>query len=121
MRTTGKPLVVVAEPHHEIADALQDVVILAGCVPVMASDCESISELHALPAAIVVRVATEMPMTSPHLSLRQFGRTKRTLVVALASSHADATEAERLGCQVIARAPRQVQVLYEVLTQLSSR
>ena len=111
----------VAETHHEIADALQDVVILAGCIPIIVSEGESMGERPALPEAIVVRVATEMPMTSPHLNLRQFGRTERTLVVALASSDADVAEAERLGCQVIARAPRQVQVLYEALTQLSSR
>ena len=121
--TAEGPLVVVVEPHREIADALQDVVTLAGCVPVMASHCESVRELNldSLPAAIVVRVATEIRTMSPHFGLEHFSRTDEPLIVALASSDADVAEAERLECQVIARAPNQVQALYNALTQLASR
>lgn len=120
MTATPSPLVVVAEPHHDMADALQDVVTLAGCVPLMVSGCESVPELNSAPAAIVVRIATEMP-TSPHLGLERFSLTGRPVIVALASSDRDVAEAERLGCEVIARAPHQVQALYEALTQLASR
>lgn len=118
--TAQSPLVVVAEPHHEIADALQDVVTSAGCVPVMVSGCESVHDLDSAPAAIVVRIATEMPM-SPHLGLEHFSTAGRPVIVALTSSDEDVAEAERLGCEVIARAPHQVQALYEALTQLASR
>jgi hypothetical protein len=41
--------------------------------------------------------------------------------VALASSDADVAEAERLECEIIARAPHQVQMLYDVLKELASR
>jgi len=71
------PPVVVIEPHRQVADALQDVVTLADCVPVMASHCESVTD-------------------------------------------ADVAEAERLECQVIARAPNPVQA-YGALTQLALR
>jgi len=121
IRTAEGPLVLVIEPHREIANALQDVVTLAGCVPVMASHCESVRELDSLPAAIVVRIATEIRMMPPHFGLEHFSRTDQPLIVALASSDADVAEAERLECQVIARAPNQVQALYKALTQLASR
>jgi DNA-binding NtrC family response regulator len=114
-------LVVVAEPHQDIADALQDVVALAGCVPIVVSRYESVSDLQSVPAAIVVRVAMEMPMMSPHRGLQESSLTQRPLIVALASNDADVAEAERLGCEIIARAPHQVQALYQALTRLSSR
>ena len=119
--TAESPHVVVAEPHREIAQALQDLVTLAGCVPVMVSDCESVRELSSLPAAIVVRVATEISISSPHCGLERFSRADRPLIVALASSAADVAEAERLECQVIARTPNQVRAVYEALTQLALR
>jgi hypothetical protein len=115
-----RPTVVIAEPHHEIAHALQDVVALAGCVPVIVSNFESMRMLDVQPVAIVVRVATEMPLMSPHLGLRDLGRRGRPLIVALASNEADVAEAERLDCEVIARAPHQVQALYDALTRLAS-
>jgi hypothetical protein len=111
---------VIAEPHHEIADALQDVITLAGCVPVTVRRCESVHELHERPTAIVVRIATDVPSVSPHRGLEGLDRTGRPLIVALASSDADVAEAERLECEVIARAPHQVQALYEALMQLDA-
>jgi hypothetical protein len=115
------PTVVIAEPHHEIAHALEDVVTLAGCVPVTVSQFESVKTLDTQPVAIVVRVATEMPLVAPHRGLEGLARGRRPLIVALASSDADVVEAQRLDCEIIARAPHQVQILYDVLTQLASR
>jgi len=114
-----RPTVVIAEPHQQMAGALEDVVTMAGCVPVIVNRCESVMTLSAEPAAIVVRVATEMPLVSPHLGLAQLGRGRRPLIVALVSSDADVAEAERLHCQVIARAPHQVQTLYDTLVRLA--
>ena len=113
-----RPTVVIAEPHQGMAGSLEDVVTLAGCVPVIVNRCESVKTLGAEPAAIVVRVATEMPLVSPHLGLAQLGR-RRPLIVALVSSDADVAEAERLRCDVIARAPHQVQTLYDTLMRLA--
>jgi hypothetical protein len=115
------PTVVIAEPHQEMAGALEDVVTMAGCVPVRVSRCESVRILSPEPAAIVVRVATEMPLGSPHLGLEHLGSGRRPLIVALASNDADVAEAERLHCEVIAREPHQVQMLYDTLLELASR
>lgn len=118
--THAGPTVVIAEAHYEIAHALEDVVTLAGCIPVTVSDFESVRTLDCHPIAIVVRVATEMPLMSPHRGLEAFDH-GRPLIVALASSDADVAEAQRLDCEIIARAPHQVQTLYDVLTELASR
>jgi hypothetical protein len=115
------PTVVIAEPHHEIADALGDVVRLAHCVPVTVNHFDAVHELRSWPAALVVRVSTELRSMSPHIGLDHLARTRRPLIVALAWSEADVAEAERLECDVIARAPRQVQAVYEALTRLASR
>lgn len=112
-----QPMVVIAEPHRAIADALQDVVTLAGCAAVIVDTVEAVRAFRS-PAVLVVRIATEMPLMSPHRGLEHLARTERPLVVALASSEADVAEAERLACEVIACAPRQVQALYETLRQL---
>jgi hypothetical protein len=113
------PVVVIAEPHHEMSDALEDIVTLAGCIPVTVSGFESLDGVLSSPAAIVVRVASETPLVSPHQGLEHPGP-RRPLIVALASTDADVAEAERLQCEVIARAPYQVQALYDALTQLAA-
>jgi DNA-binding NarL/FixJ family response regulator len=111
-------IVVIAEPHRAIADAVQDVVTLAGCVPVIVDTVEAVRAFHSPPAAMVVRIATEMPLMSPHRGLEHLARAERPVIIALTSSEADVAEAERLACDVIARAPHQVQALYETLRQL---
>jgi hypothetical protein len=110
--------VVIAEAHYEIAHALMDVVTLAGCVPVTVTHVDSVRTLEVQPAAIVVRVDRVL---SSHRGLENFVRGRRPLIVALASSDADVAEAERLNCEIIARAPHQVQMLYDVLKELASR
>jgi hypothetical protein len=117
MRNTAHT-VVVAEAHYEIAHALMDVVTLAGCVPVTVTHFDSVQTLDVQPVAVVLRVD---PLLSPHRGLENFARGRRPLIVALASSDADVAEAERLECEIIARAPHQVQMLYDVLKELASR
>jgi DNA-binding NtrC family response regulator len=119
-RRMHQPTVAIAESHHEIADALEDVVALAGCVPVTVNSIEALQDMRSTAAAIVVRVATEMTDSSPHLVLQELALSTRPLVVALTSSDADVAEAQRLHCEVVLRAPHQVQGLYETLQDLAS-
>jgi hypothetical protein len=114
----GKPIVVIAESHRAIADTLRDVVLLAGCAPVIIDSAEAVRNCPSPPTAIVIRVATEMPLMSPHLGLERLAQAERPMIVALTSSDEDVAEARRLQCEVIARAPYQIQALYETLTKL---
>ena len=116
---TRRPVVVVAEPYHPIANALQDVVALAGCVPVVVSGTQGDCELRSRPAAIVVRVDTALSR-SPHVTLADVRGDTPPLIVALASNEEDAAEAKRCGCQVIARPPNQMKALYETLRRLAA-
>ena len=113
------PTVVIVESHVWLADVLHDVVILAGGVPLTVGDVESVRELRARPAAMVVRIVTETPVISAHVSLAQFAGADRPFIVALTSTDADVAEAERLQCEVIAHAPHQVRGLYDALIKLA--
>jgi hypothetical protein len=117
MRTAAHT-VVIAEAHYEIAHALMDVVTLAGCVPVTVTHVDQVLALDVQPVAIIVRVDL---LLSSHRGLEHCARGRRPLIVALASSDADVAEAERLECEIIAREPHQVQMLYDVLKELASR
>jgi len=112
------PTVVIVEPYKDFAAALQEVVALAHCKPVTIGNVAGLSELSKPPAAIVVRVATNLPFESPHAGLDDMHPDKRPLVVALTSSDADVAEANRLGCEVVLREPQQVRGLYDALTHV---
>jgi hypothetical protein len=113
------PTVVIVEPYKEFAATLQEVVALARCHPVTIADAAGLTDLAQPPAAIVVRVATNLPFESPHAGLAEMPRVRRPLVVALTSSDADVEEAERLGCELVLREPQQVRGLYDALTQVA--
>ena len=83
------PTVVIVEPYRDFANALQEVVALAHCHPVTIADAAALNQLAHPPAAIVVRVATNLPFESPHARLADMPRGHRPQVVALTSSEAD--------------------------------
>jgi hypothetical protein len=111
------PVVVVIEPDRELAVALQEVVTLARCRP-MTMPVDDVEQLASPPAAIVVRMATRMPLApaSPRLKSAD-GSAPR--VLALASNDTDVAEAERLGADVILREPHQVRALYDALVDIA--
>lgn len=115
------PTVVIVEPYKDFAAALQEVVSLARCQPVTVANIAGLSELPKLPAAIVVRVATNLPFESPHAGLGDMPRDQRPVVLALTSSDADVAEATRLGCEVVLREPQQVRGLYDALTSVAGK
>jgi hypothetical protein len=116
----SRPTVVIAEPHHGIACALEDVVTLAGCVPITVRGLDSVSALDCRPLAIVLRIATEMSFAARDGDLLSATRGAHPPIVALASTEADVAEAARLDCAVIAQAPHQVRMLYDTLLHLAS-
>jgi hypothetical protein len=121
--STGRdaPTVVIVEPYRDIATALEEIVSLARCIPLTVGAVEEPAALlQERPAAIIVRVATDLSFRSPHAGLTRWPPSMRPMVVALASTDADVAEAERLGCDVILREPKQVQQLYETLAHVAA-
>jgi hypothetical protein len=117
----GVPTVVIVEPYRDIAIALEEVVSLARCTPLTVGAVEEpASLLQERPAAIIVRVATDLSYRSPHAGLTRWPPSMRPMVVALTSTDADVTEAERLGCDVILQEPKQVRQLYDTLTNVAA-
>jgi hypothetical protein len=110
--------VAIVEPYPDLAAALQEVVALANCHAVTMTNAGALSELPHPPAAIVVRIATNLPFESPHAGLEDLARTNRPVVMALASTEADVEEAQRLGCEIVLREPQQVRGLYDALTEV---
>ena len=113
----GPPIVVVIEPDRELAVALQEVVTLARCRPVTLVHVEDLKQLA--PAAIVVRMATNLPLASVRPGLKDLAGSAATKVLALASNDADVAEAERLGSDLILREPHQVRALYDALVEIA--
>jgi hypothetical protein len=112
------PTVLIIEPYRDLATAIEEVVTMAHCTPVTVSSGQGMADLSDTPAAIVVRVTTNVAFDSPHESLRQIPREHRPRVVALAVTDEDVLEAERLQCDVVLRTPRQMQGLYDTLMHL---
>lgn len=116
------PNVLIIEPHREMAAALQEVVTLANCTPMTVTTCDEIMRLPHLPAAIVVRILSHTTgVEAPHECLHRLPREQRPMIVALTSSDDDVMEAERLGCEVVLRAPKQVRGLYDALSRVGQR
>src|SRR5687768_8668967 len=113
------PIVAIFEPERERATALQEVVSLARCTPITVFVAEELTGFPAPPAAIIVRVAMNRPLGSPHTELERLPFSSRPKVLALASSEADVAEAQRLGCDVVLREPHQVRALYDALTDIA--
>jgi len=114
------PMVAVIETQRDLATALEEVVSLARCTPISVPDVSGLTDLPSPPAAIVVRIATNMPFGAPHAGLEDLPAVDRPKVLALVSSDADVTEAQRLGCDLVLREPHQVRALYDALTAVAA-
>jgi hypothetical protein len=121
--TAGRdaPTVIIVEPYRDIAIALEEIVSLARCTPLTIGAVEEPAALlQERPAAIIVRVATDLSYRSPHAGLTRWPAAMRPMVVALVSTDADVAEAERFGCDVILQEPKQVRQLYDTLAHVAA-
>lgn len=111
-----RPLVLIIEPRREVADALQDVLLSARFNVRVVSHLERLTDLVDPPAAIVVRIAFEG--TEPaHAAIARLPAIHPP-IVAIAWEPAEIEEAERLKCDVVLHAPRDVSRLCEALTRV---
>jgi hypothetical protein len=115
------PHVLIIEPQREMAAVLREIVVIANCTPLLVATWDEIQRLSPVPAAIVVRVLADSGAGAPHECVRRMPRADRPVVLALTATDADVTEAERLGCDVVLRAPKQVRGLYDTLSRMGRR
>jgi hypothetical protein len=111
------PTILIIEPRREVADALQDVVMSAHYLPVVRPSMQRLTDLGFTPAAIIVRVTFEGITEPPHAAIAELPL-NRPPVIGIAWGEAEVTEAKRIGCNVILRAPDEVSRLLDTLTRL---
>ncbi len=99
-----RPSILIIEPRREVAAALEDVVNSANYVAVVMPHLERLTDLHIMPAAIIVRVTFETVSEPAHFFIERMP-SDRPPVVAIAWEDADVAEAARLKCDVVLRAP----------------
>lgn len=114
------PTIAIIERRQEFAVALQEVVALARCTAVTLDDFEELTQLPSPPVAIVLRMAANRSLGRARLLLETLTAAGRPKVFALAWTDADVAEAERLGCDVVLREPRQVRALYDALVAFAA-
>ena len=110
--------VLIIEPRHEVAAALEDVINGANFVAVVRPHLEELSDLGVRPAAIIVRVAFEGSGEPPHEAIKRLP-IDHPPIVAIATNGQAAIEAERLKCDVVLRAPGELRRLCETLGRLA--
>ena len=101
-----RPLILIVEPRAEVAQALQDVVASANFDTVVRPFVDRLSDFEVAPAAILVRGAFEGIGEPPHASVARLAG--RPPVVAIVWEDREASEAARLECDVVLRAPQDV-------------
>lgn len=110
------PAILILEPRREVANALEDVVASARYVPIVRPYVDRLPDLGVTPAAIIVRVAFDSISEPPHAALERLPM--RPPVVAIVWEDDEYAEAQRLGCDVILRAPDDVSHLCEALARV---
>ena len=112
-----QPVILIIEPRPEVADALEEVVTSARYDALVRAHVETLTDLGLTPAAIIVRVAFEGFGEPAHAAIARFPR-NRPPVIAIAWEDREVTEAMRLGCEIVLRAPGEVGRLCHALTTL---
>lgn len=111
------PAILIIEPRREVADALQELVMSANYLPIVRPRIQPLVDLGFTPAAIIVRVAFEGISEPPHAAIADLPL-NRPPVIAIAWSELEIAEAQRVGCNVILRAPDDVSRLLDMLTKV---
>lgn len=102
--------VLIIEPHDELAAAFGEVVASAHYAPVVRRHVDSLADVGVTPATILIRVGHADVSSLPP---------DRPPIVAIASSDEEVREAERLRCEVVLRAPKEIRRLYDALRSLA--
>jgi hypothetical protein len=111
------PAILIIEPRREVADALQEVVTSAHYLAVVRPRIQRLADLGFTPAAIIVRVTFEGITEPPHAAIADLPL-NRPPVIGIAWGESEVAEAQRIGCNVVLRAPEEVSRLLDTLTRI---
>ena len=114
---TTRPPVLILEARRDIADALHELLTSANYHAIVRPHLERLADLEVRPAAIVTRITSDGFGEPSHASLENF-RDDRPPVVAIAWADEEVSEAARLKCDVVLRAPAEVGRLCDALMQV---
>jgi hypothetical protein len=109
--------VLIVERHPEVADALEQIVASADCAVIVRGCVDGLDAVSPTPAAIVVRIAFEGSGEPAHAGLARLPA-GHPPIIAIVRADAEASEAARLKCDVVLRAPYDLGKLRDVLNQL---
>lgn len=109
-------MILIIEPRREVADALAEVIASAHYNTRVVPHLERLADLGETPAAIVIRIAFE-GREPAHAAIERLPP-NRPPIVAIAWEDEEVAEAARLKCEVVLRAPREVNRLCEALTRV---
>ena len=112
-----RPVILIVESRPEVAEALEDVITSARYDAVVRPHVESLSDLDISPAAIIVRVAFEGIGEPAHAAIERLPA-DRPPIVAIAWEDEEVREDVRLKCDVVLRAPDEVNRLCDALTSV---
>ena len=112
------PTVLIIESRTEVAAALESAIAQANLTPVVVSHLERLSDIPHRVAAIVVRIAFESVSDPPHTAIARLPQ-EHPPILAIAWEETELQEARRLKCDVVLRAPQDINRLCEMLTRLA--
>lgn len=112
-----RPLILIIEPRREIAEALNDLLASNRFLTVVMPYVDRLEDLDVTPDAVLVRVTFEGISEPAHAAVARMPA-NRPPVVAIVSAADEHTEALRLNCNAVLRAPKEIGRLCEVLGTL---
>jgi hypothetical protein len=110
--------ILIIERHREVADALEQVIASADHAPIVRPHIDDLEEINPPPAAIVLRITLESGSEPTHASVARLPA-DHPPIVAIVRADDEATEAVRLRCDVVLRAPHDLGKLREILSKLA--
>jgi hypothetical protein len=110
--------ILIVERHREVAEALEQVIASAEHAAVVRAHVDGFDDINPRPAVIVLRITLENGSERTHASLARLAA-DRPPIVAIVRADDEAAEAERLKCDVVLRAPKDLGRLREVLSKLA--
>ena len=112
------PVVLIIEPRSEVASALESAIAMSNLSPVVVQHLERLSDIPYVVSAIVVRIAFEGVGDPPHSAIARLPTDRRPPVVAIAWTDDELEEARRLNCDVVLKAPDEINRLCSTLAKV---
>ena len=110
--------ILIVERHREVAEALEQVIASADHAPIVRTHMDGLDEIHPTPAVIVLRIVFEGGCEPLHACVERLPK-QRPPIIAIVREDEEASEAERIKCDVVLRAPHELGRLREAIATLT--